>query len=343
LEAPSGNPISRSFRRYIQTVAVDRGAFPPAEGRRVDWHELPASVRAGIEGRLDAEVVSATTRPAGFSPGLAARLETAAGDRLFVKAVSGDTNPISPQLHRREAHVASLLPADAPAPRFRWWFELGPWVVLGFDYVEGANPELPWRRPDLDRVLDALSELARTLTPSPAELETVGERLGTTLLGWRDLAVHQDDLARIPPLWQRRLDELVELETHAPIAAAGDTLVHLDIRADNILLTDTGVMFVDWPFAAIGAPWLDLVAMLPSVAMQGGPDPEEVWRRHPLSSGVDREAVDAFLAGLAGMFTRQSLLPPSPGVETVRRFQSAQGHTARAWLAHRRGWTDALP
>ena len=58
----------------------------------------------------------------------------------------------------------------------------------------------------------------------------------------------------------------------------GDSLLHFDVRADNVLLTDTRVHFVDWPWAAVGVRWLDLVAMLPSVAMQGGPDPESVWR-----------------------------------------------------------------
>jgi len=268
-------------------------------------------------------------------------VETDAGDRLFVKAVSGDTNPVSPRLHRREARVASQLPPQAPAPTLRWWFELDPWVVLAFDYVEGSNPGLPWRPEQLNRVLDALSAMATTLTPSPIQLERVDEVVGTTLRGWHALAGAPDDLARIPQSWQQRLGDLLELEARWPVLAGGDTLVHLDIRADNIVLTDTDVVFVDWPFAAVGAPWLDLVAMLPSVAMQGEPDPEAIWRAHPLSVGVDPEAVDAFLAGLAGMFTRQSLLPPSPGVETVREFQAAQGRTARAWLAQRRGWTEA--
>ena len=61
----------------------------------------------------------------------------------------------------------------------------------------------------------------------------------------------------------------------------GSSLLHLDVRADNLLLTADGVCFTDWPWAATGAPWLDLVAFLPSVAMQGGPDPESVWRAHP--------------------------------------------------------------
>ncbi len=114
------------------------------------------------------------------------------------------------------------------------------------------------------------------------------------------------------------------------------------MRADNVLLTQERVHFVDWPWAAVGARWLDLVAMLPSVAMQGGPDPEALWRAHPWSRGVDDDAVDAFIAGFAGMLTRGALQPDPPGLPTLRAFQGGQGVIARSWLARRRGWAGAV-
>lgn len=117
--------------------------------------------------------------------------------------------------------------------------------------------------------------------------------------------------------------------------------MHLDIRADNVVLDEDNVTFVDWPWAGRGARWIDLVAFLPSVAMQGGPDPEDVWHAHPWSAGVDPEAVDGVLAAFAGMFTRQALRPAPPGLPTLRQFQAAQGTTARDWLAQRRHWLDA--
>jgi hypothetical protein len=40
---------------------------------------------------------------------------------------------------------------------------------------------------------------------------------------------------------------------------------------------------------------------------------------------------------VAGFFTRQALLPPPPGLPTLRAFQRAQGEVARAWLARRAG------
>ena len=46
--------------------------------------------------------------------------------------------------------------------------------------------------------------------------------------------------------------ELAGLEATWATHAAGTTLVHADIRADNLLLTDDGVMVVDWPHACRG-------------------------------------------------------------------------------------------
>ena len=140
-------------------------------------------------------------------------------------------------------------------------------------------------------------DLSDALNAVAAHVETAGELFGPTLMQWRDLAADERQLARVPAPWRDRVDELVELERQWPAAGTGDSLLHLDVRADNVLLTATRVHFVDWPWASVGARWLDLVAMLPSVAMQGGPDPESLWRAHPWSRGVDDDAVDAFVAG----------------------------------------------
>jgi hypothetical protein len=94
-------------------------------------------------------------------------------------------------------------------------------------------------------------------------------------------------------------------------------------------------VLVDWPAAALGAPWIDLVGMLPSLHLDGGPAPAAVFDRHPLTRSADPGAVDALVASLAGYFTRQSLLPAPAGLPTVRAFQAAQGAIARRWLADR--------
>jgi hypothetical protein len=314
-------------------------SFPQASGRRMLWAEMPAPVRSAVEDRLGSRVVSARSQAGGFSPGVAARLQLADGARVFVKAVCGSPNPESPDIHRREARIAAALPAHVPAPALRWSWDDGDWVVLAFDDVDGRAPELPWRTHELERVLAALHALATGLTPSPISLEPATKSLARLFGGWRRIADGGVDVVNVVPTRVREhLDDLADLESRWPESVLGDTLVHLDVRADNLLLTPDRVLVVDWPWAAVGAPWLDLVAMLPSVAMQGGPRPDDVWRAHPLNRGTDDDRVDAFIAALAGLFVHAALLPPAPGIPTLRPFQAAQGEQAIAWLGRRRGW-----
>jgi hypothetical protein len=107
------------------------------------------------------------------------------------------------------------------------------------------------------------------------------------------------------------------------------------MRADNILLTDERVVFVDWPHVCLGAPWVELLAFLPSVAMQGGPKPWELFEHHPLGRTADPDRVNAVLAALTGFFVHRSTLPPSPGLPGLREFQRAQGEQSLAWLRRR--------
>jgi aminoglycoside phosphotransferase (APT) family kinase protein len=305
-------------------------AFPPAQGERLPWERLPGEIRAAIEQRLGAPVAWAATRPGGFSPGLAARLELEDGRRVFAKAVGPEPNPDSPEFHRREVAIAAALPPQTPAPRFFFSVEHDGWVALVFEDVDGHEPHLPWRADELTRVLDALTELAGALTPPPLEAPTAHDAYDELLHGWRTLAAK--GTAGIDPWAAERLDELAALEASWGEAAAGGTLVHGDIRADNILLTAERVVFVDWPHACVGAPWLDLLLLLPSVAMQGGPPPWEVFEAHPLGRDAPSATVLPVVAALAGFFAHRATLPPPPGLSTLREFQRGQGIEALAWL-----------
>jgi aminoglycoside phosphotransferase (APT) family kinase protein len=301
---------------------------PAATGRRLAWADAPAWLRGEVEERLGGPVVEAVTQPSGFSPGLAVRLRLADGRRAFVKAVGPDPNPESAGIHRSEARTMAALPRSAPAPRLLWSLDRHGWVALAFEAVDGVHPALPWRPGELRRVLAMVADLAATLTPAPPGLPPVAERLHDTFTGWRGLAAASaagDDLAGLDPWAVRHLRRLAGLEAGWPAATEGLTLLHLDLRADNLLLTPTRVVAVDWPYASVGAAWVDLVLLLPSVTMQGGPDPEPTFAAHPVAAGADPAAVTATLAAVAGFLLAGARLPPPPGLPTLRAFQLGQG------------------
>ena len=315
---------------------------PSATGERLGWAEAPGWLRGEVEGRLGGRVVEAVTQPTGFSPGLAARLRLADGRRAFVKAVGPEPNPDSPGAHRAEARAMAVLPRSAPAPRLLWSLEQRGWVALAFEDVDGAHPTLPWRPGELRRVLAMLTDMARALTPAPAGMHRIADRLQDSFMGWRRLAAAHaagtDDLASLDPWAARHLHRLADLEAGWPRATEGPTLLHSDLRADNLLLTPTRVVAVDWPWASVGAAWVDLLLLLPSVTMQGGPDPEPTFAAHPVAAGTDPRAVTTALAAWAGFLVEGSRQPPPPGLPTLRAFQLGQGLVALDWLRRRTGW-----
>ena len=272
---------------------------------------------------------------------VAARLNTSDGRCVFAKAVGSDPNPVSPTMHRREIEITIALPNSVPVPRLLWSYDEGEngWVVLLFEDVDGRHPIQPWRLDELHRVIAAMGELTTSLTPSPlpaAVIGTAGDLFSTAINGWRRI---RDEcpilLGRVDEWSARHLETLIAVEGTVNDAVEGDTLLNLDVRGDNILLTPDRTWFVDWPHARVGAAWLDVVAFAPSVTMQGGPPPDEVISRHSACRAADRDAVTAALVSLAGFFTYQALQPPPPGLPTVRAFQDAQGAVAREWVAQR--------
>lgn len=297
---------------------------------RVPWGALPASLRAAVEARAGHRVEDAASGAAGFSPGYAGVLRLDDGSRIFVKAGDGATNPEVARLHAREAVVAAGLPAGL-SPRFEWSFAHEGWVVLAFEAIEGRQPGAPWTDADLDAVLEAQRRLAAR--PAPAVLEPLAERHAETFTGWSGLVA--DGRLGAAPDWAReRIDRLVALEGE-PVAraAAGDAIVHLDLRSDNVLIGDAGARIVDWPHAGLGAPWLDLVFFAPTVALEGGAgDAEAVFARSPLAASAGREELLAIVAGWSGWLLRASLNDPPPGIPTLRAFQAAQAGAALPWL-----------
>ena len=314
---------------------------PPPQGSRLHWAQSPRRLRDAFEEWAGSPVREAVTQPSGFSPGVAARLRLADGRRIFVKAVGPDINPDSAGIYRREIRITSRMPEDVDAPRLLWSLDEGEggWVALAFEDIEGEHPRQPWDLRELDRVLDALVRLGQRLTPSPLPFRTApsaSEAFPNT--GWRTLRDEDGDRqGRLTPWFRGNLERLANLEAGVPEAIRGHTLLHFDIRADNLLLTPERVWFLDWPAACTGAAWVDVVTFAPSVTMQGGPPPEEVVAAHPAYREAAPENVTALVAALAGYFTEHGLRPAPPGLPTVRAFQEAQGAVARDWLRRRLG------
>jgi hypothetical protein len=306
----------------------------PAAGVHLPWTKVPDAVEAWASSLGGGAPRLVRDLSGGFSPGAAARLECPRGP-LFVKAVGAELNADSPALHRREAVVSAALPASSAFPVLLDTYDDGAWVALAFEAIDGGLPQHPWERAELAAVLQALEGAHEMLTPSPApQLEPAELHFQQVFGGWAELAGTTAP-AGLDPWCAAHLSRLAELERLWPAAIEGPTLVHGDIRSDNILIGPAGPVFVDWPHAAVGTPVFDLVAWAPSVVLEGGPQPEELLDAHRPSRSADTEVVTVLLAVVSGFLVSHSLRPPPPGLPTLRAFQAAQGEVAVDWLRRR--------
>ena len=218
---------------------------PPAEGVRLDWLAVPARIRAAVEQWAGGAVVEAASQRTGFS----ARLRFANGRRVFVKAVGPAPNPDAPPIHRHVGQIVAALPHSLPVPALLWSYddiETG-WIVLVFQDIDGENPRQPWRTYELDRVVAGLVTLAEGLTPSPLQPPVVGraeKEFATRRCGWQ-LLREKNSPAGLDEWSVPNLATLADLETAAPAAVTGNTLLNFDVRADNLLLTAERVWFFD--------------------------------------------------------------------------------------------------
>jgi aminoglycoside phosphotransferase (APT) family kinase protein len=304
-----------------------------APGHRLQWADLPAALRAEIEAVLDSTVVDAVNQQGGYGPSLAARCALADGRRVFIKSVSSAQNPDSPRMTRREARIAECLPASAPAPALLHTLDDGDWITLVFEEVDGRHPREPWDAEELDRVFAAMRALG-DMRPT-RKLRTVAEQYGAMFTGWRALADDEPD--RVADAWCRaHVHELAAAEARWEQVSVGAGVIHGDVRSDNVLFTrDDDVVFVDWTSTCTAASWFEVLLMLPSVALEGGGEPEAVLARAGIG-GLDRDVQLPVVAALAGYFANNGRLPDPPGLPTLRSFQRAQGEVANAWL--RRLW-----
>jgi hypothetical protein len=240
-------------------------------------------------------------------------VELADGGRAFAKvAVDEPTAGFLRDEHRvYSAVVAPFL------PRFLGWDDDGERPILLLEDLTGAHWPPPWREGDVAAVLDALDQLHATTPPEGLPPLTMEE-----LHTWREVEADPEpflSLGLCTAAWlERALSELLAATERCVVT--GDSFCHLDTRSDNICFTDNGAKIVDWNWASIGNPLVDVAFWLPSLFVEGGPPPTEV-----LPDAGDLPAVvSGFFAPIAGG-------PPPAGAPTVRPLQLAQLEVALPW------------
>jgi aminoglycoside phosphotransferase (APT) family kinase protein len=166
----------------------------------------------------------------------------------------------------------------------------------------------------------ALAELA--VADAPPNTRGVRDTFPDFFGRWRSVAEDPEPFIstgiRSRAWFEAALPVLSAAADAAPVD--GGSLLHLDVRSDNICFRDGTALLVDWNWCALGNAELDVVAWLPSLATEGGPQP---WKVLP--------GAGEFAAWLAGIWGAVVGLPPPPTAPTVREMQRRQLEVTLTW------------
>jgi hypothetical protein len=237
------------------------------------------------------------------------------GSTAFVKAGAEE---ITSQFLRDELRLYRAVQAPF-MPRLLGYDEAEPPFLVLEDLSDWRWPP-PWDDEAIAQVRAALAALWRI--PPPEWVPSIAAEGEWILGGWA--AIEADptpflSLGLCSADWlDHALPALRSAAESAPIE--GEALVHLDVRSDNICLTERGAVLVDWNLVHIANPDLDLAAWAPSLHLEGGPPPEDVVPNAP-----------GLAAGLAGFFASRAGLPPPSTAPKVREIQRAQLEVALPW------------
>ena len=281
------------------------------------------TVRRGLASRIErllgAKVESYVSVEGGYTPALRLLCRTAACS-FFAKV---GATPLTSRSLSREIRIYNSLGGDF-MPRLVASEDDESEPILIIEDLSGHHWPPPWGERGIDLTLAQIDALHHT----PASVETYEQAHGTADPNWRAVAADPGPFLSLgvadAPWLEGALPDLMRREESCP--TAGDSLCHWDLRSDNISITPERVVFVDWNSACLSNPRLDLGFWLPSLAYEGGPEPEKILPDAP-----------EVAAWVSGYFAARAGLPEIADAPRVRTVQRLQLQTALPWAARALG------
>jgi hypothetical protein len=256
-------------------------------------------------------------RPGGYSTADRFAVTLADGRSVFVKSAE---EPNLAGWLRREHEVYCAL-SGSFIPELVGWDDDGERPVLAIEDLSDADWTPRWDAGRVAAVLAALGELAGA--SPPPDTPPVRESFVELFDRWR--VVEADP----GPFLSAGLRDAAWLDRALPVILAavdsapvdGDCVCHLDVRSDNLCFRDGRAVLVDWNWTSLANPAIDVAAWLPSLRVEGGPQPWDVL--------PDAGSLGAFVAGVWAAVVG---LPPPPTAPTVRDLQRRQLAVALDWV-----------
>ncbi len=311
---------------------------------------MPVELRRAIGEMLDSPVKRGTRVWGSYGPGPTFRLVLEDDRRAFVKAISPDSSETQRKMFAHELRVYQELGhlIAGRAPDFQGQVVQDRWHAMILEDL-GPKSAPPWSRVDAKRVVQGLAELHDSTTDIklPQWTSTIGadsELLATSM--WQRSADYEG-LEGLANLSTEPRSAISWLRTYTPVLAEasssltrirpGNSLLHMDVRSDNLRVVNGRLRLFDWASAIKGPHELDVVAFAQTVEAEGYFDSESVLGWYEKHKRLDHELTTASLVVVAGYFASRAWLPDISGLPRLRTWQRAQLKVSLSWAAIRLG------
>ena len=325
------------------------------------WAQVPRAVRERTEEMLGARVVRARRAFGGYGPSATFVLTLDYGRRAFFKGVYPlpEGSAVRWRLDEEERVYQELAELITPwAPAYYGSLRLNGWHALLIEALSGGRVP-PWTALRAQSAVRSFAEFhARTVgTPLPEWLprEHHLEFTGYWAAFTADTALRAR-LAALCRTPEAKLDAANWMTAHGPALSAAEAplararrfaLLHFDTRSDNIRLDGDLLRIFDWPFACAGPAEFDFAAFAQSIALEGGPEPEQLTTWYSELLPLENDVLTASVIGVSGFFADRGSSPDVPELPRLRSFQRNQLRSSLRWAARLLSlpeptWLDAL-
>ncbi|HZS10578.1 MAG TPA: phosphotransferase [Blastocatellia bacterium] len=274
---------------------------------------LSGELLSRIERLIGAKVESCRRVEGGYTPAIRLLCKTT-GSSFFVKV---GATPLTSKSLRREIHIYNRV-SGGFMPHLVAWEDDASAPILVTEDLSNHHWPPPW---DERRVALVLAQI-EALHNTQVSLESYAEVHGARASHWEAVAADPEPFLSLriaDEQWlNAALPVLIRYENECP--TGGASLTHWDLRSDNMCITESRAIFVDWNLACLSNPRLDLGFWLPSLEYEGGPEPERILPDAP-----------EIAAWVSGFFASRAGLPGISDAPRVRVVQRQQLETALPW------------